>query len=196
MKILIVDNYDSFVYNLYQYLGEIGTEPIVRRNDEITIEQAEKLKPERIVLSPGPGRPEKKRDFGVCLDILKELSPAIPTLGVCLGHQGIIHAFGGEIVRAKLPMHGKNSLIEHDGKGIFKGVPNPFRATRYHSLVGEKEGMPSCLMITATSVDDREIMGVQHANLPIYGLQFHPEAIMTEYGKKILLNFIGGKNGV
>jgi len=192
MKILVIDNYDSFVYNLVQYLGELGGEPIVYRNDRLTLEDAIKLDPDGIVISPGPGIPTDKRYFGVCSEILRNLSFKIPTLGVCLGHQGIISTFGGRIVRARGLMHGKTSLIKHDDLGIFRGVENPFRATRYHSLVGEKNSIPQCLKMTAESMDDGEIMGVRHVSYPIEGIQFHPESIMTSPGKKIMKNFLDG----
>ena len=193
MKVLVIDNYDSFVYNLIQYLGELGGEIMVYRNDQITLKQAMKLKPERIVISPGPGKPEEPRYFGVCSELLRNMSCKIPTLGVCLGHQGIIHIFGGKIVHAKRLMHGKTSHITHDEEGVFKGVKNPFVATRYHSLVGEKPTIPSCLKITARALDDGEIMGVRHLNYPIEGIQFHPESIMSQDGKLIIKNFLEGR---
>ncbi|MBC7130922.1 aminodeoxychorismate/anthranilate synthase component II [Candidatus Bathyarchaeota archaeon] len=192
MRVLVIDNYDSFVYNLVQYIGELGAEPIVYRNDELTIEKALELKPDRIVISPGPGTPEESRYFGVCTLILKRMSLETPTLGVCLGHQGIVHAFGGRIVRAKRLMHGKTSLVKHDGEGIFKGVKNPIHATRYHSLAVDSAAMPACLKVTAISLDDGEVMGVRHLSYPIEGVQFHPESILTEDGKKILENFLYG----
>lgn len=190
MKVLVIDNYDSFVYNLVQYLGELGGEPVVYRNDQITLQQAMALNPKRIVISPGPGTPEEAHYFGVCSAILQQMSCKIPTLGVCLGNQGIIYAFGGKIVQAKRLMHGKTSKIKHDGKGIFEGVKNPFTATRYHSLVGDRSSIPSCLEITAESMDDGEVMGVRHKIYPITGLQFHPESILCEDGKKIIKNFL------
>ncbi len=193
MKVLVIDNYDSFVYNLVQYLGELGPEIIVHRNDQITLQQVEALKPDRIVISPGPGSPEDPHYFGVCKDILREVSPKIPTLGVCLGHQGIISTFGGKVVQAKRLMHGKTSTIKHDGKGIFKGVQNPFTATRYHSLAGEQDTIPPCLEITAAAVDDGEVMGIRHVKYPIEGVQFHPESILCEDGKLIIKNFLEGK---
>lgn len=193
MKVLVIDNYDSFVYNLVQYIGELGGEPIVHRNDLITLRQAMKLKPDRIVISPGPGTPEETRYFGVCSAILQHMSREIPTLGVCLGYQGIINAFGGKIVSAKRLMHGKTSLIKHDGKGVFNGVKNPFTATRYHSLVGDRSSISSCLKITAEAVDDGEIMGVRHIACPIEGVQFHPESIMCEDGKLVIKNFLEGR---
>ena len=193
MKVLVIDNYDSFVYNLVQYVGELGAETLVYRNDEITLKRAMNLKPERIVISPGPGTPEYTRYFGVCSSIIRHMSCKIPTLGVCLGHQGIIWTFGGKIIRAKRLMHGKTSLIRHDGKGVFEGVENPFMATRYHSLVGDRATMPSCLHVTAESLDDKEVMGVRHIEYPVEGVQFHPESILTKVGKKFLKNFLDGK---
>lgn len=192
MKVLIIDNYDSFVYNLVQYVGELGANPVVHRSDGLTIEEVSRLKPERIIISPGPGAPWESRYFGICPLILKLISPIVPTLGVCLGHQGIVHTFGGRIVRAKRIMHGKTSPVEHDGKGIFKGVGNPIHATRYHSLVADGGSIPSCLKVTAVALDDGEVMGVRHISYPIEGIQFHPESILTEYGKRILENFLHG----
>ncbi len=187
--ILIIDNYDSFVYNLYHGFSSLGHEIKVIRNDKITIQEISALSPEYIVLSPGPGNPKNKKDFGVCIDILVQSNIIkVPILGVCLGHQGIIHHFGGKIVK-DIPMHGKSSIIKHNGEGIFKGVTNPFRAMRYHSLIGIE--IPNCLEITATS--NGIIMAVQHKILPIYGVQFHPESIMTPEGMKILENFAGRK---
>jgi len=193
VKVLVIDNYDSFVYNLVQSIEELGGETVVYRNDQLTSRQMMKLKPDRIVISPGPGTPEKARYFGVCSAILQHLSCKIPTLGVCLGHQGIIYTFGGRIVRAKRLMHGKTSLIKHDGEGVFKGVKNPFQATRYHSLVGDRRSIPSCLKITAQSLDDGEIMGVRHVAYPIQGVQFHPESILTRDGKLLIKNFLEGE---
>ena len=194
MKVLVIDNYDSFVYNLVQYIGELGGEPVVYRNDQITLKQAMKLDPKRIVISPGPGTPEDPHYFGVCSAILREMSHKIPTLGVCLGNQGIISVFGGKVIRAGRLMHGKTSIIRHDGKGVFKGVKNPFTATRYHSLVGDRNTIPSSIEITAKATDDDEIMGVRHKEYPITGLQFHPESILCEDGKKIIKNFLEGRN--
>lgn len=194
MKVLVIDNYDSFVYNLVQYIGELGGEPIVYRNDQIDIEQAMRLNPERIVISPGPGTPEDPHYFGVCSAILQKMSCKIPTLGVCLGSQGIVSVFGGKVVRANRLMHGKTSIIKHDGKGVFEGVKNPFTGTRYHSLVGEKSSIPSCIEVSAESSDDGEVMGVRHRTYPITGLQFHPESILCEDGKKIIKNFLDGRN--
>jgi anthranilate synthase component 2 len=192
MKVLVIDNYDSFVYNLVQYVGELGGEPEVYRNDKITVEQAAKTKPDRIIISPGPGTPDDPKYFGVCSAILQKISIKTPTLGVCLGHQGIISTFGGRIRRAKRLMHGKTSMIRHNGEGIFKGVSNPLEATRYHSLVGDRTGLPSFLEVTAESTDDNEIMGVRHKHNPIEGIQFHPESILTGEGKKIVKNFLDG----
>jgi anthranilate synthase component II len=193
MKVLVIDNYDSFVYNLVQYVGELGAETVVYRNDQITLLEAAKMKPDRIVISPGPGNPEDKKFFGICTAILQTLSPTIPTLGVCLGHQGIIHTYGGKVVHAKKLMHGKTCTIKHNQKTIFNGVRNPLTVTRYHSLAGERESIPDCLEITAESVEDGEIMGISHVKYPIYGVQFHPESILCEDGKLIIRNFLEGK---
>lgn len=193
MKVLVIDNYDSFVYNLVQYIGELGAETIVYRNDQANVNLLTELKPDRIVISPGPGTPEDDKYFGVCTAILQTMSPKIRTLGVCLGHQGIIHAFGGKITHAKKLMHGKTCIIHHDQQGIFLGVRNPFTATRYHSLAAERDSIPQCLQITAEAVDDGEIMGIRHTQYPIYGVQFHPESILCEDGKLIIRNFLEGK---
>jgi len=190
MKVLIIDNFDSFVYNLAQYAGKLGAETIVRRTNELTLSDVQQLKPDKIIISPGPGTPSDRRYFGVSGDIIKQISHETPTLGVCLGHQGIAWAFGGKIVPAKRLMHGKTSLIRHDGNGIFKDVKNPLQATRYHSLVCEKRSLPSCLEITAESLDDAEIMGLKHNRYPIYGVQFHPESILTPDGITIIRNFM------
>lgn len=192
MKALIIDNFDSFVYNLAQYVGQLGAEPLVYRNNELTLPEIQQLDPDRIILSPGPGRPEDRKYFGICLDVIKKVSPQVPTLGVCLGHQGIAYAFGGSIVPAKRLMHGKTSLIKHESDGLFEGVQNPLQATRYHSLVCERKGFPNCLEETATSIDDNEIMGLRHREYPIYGVQFHPESILTSEGLKIIKNFLDG----
>jgi anthranilate synthase component 2 len=193
LKVLVIDNYDSFVYNLVQYIGELGAETIVYRNDQVDLKKLMALKPDRIVISPGPGTPEDARYFGVCDEVLQSLSRKVPTLGVCLGHQGIIHAFGGKIVSAKRLMHGKTCTVKHDGKGIFSGVRNPFTATRYHSLAGDRRSIPSCLEVSAECVDDGEIMGVRHVKFPIDGVQFHPESILCEDGKLIIKNFLEGR---
>ena len=186
--ILMIDNYDSFTYNLVQYFGELKAVLKVYRNDAITIKQIEKMQPDRIVISPGPGRPE---DAGISVDIIKCFSGKIPVLGVCLGHQSIGYAYGGKIIRAKHLMHGKTSLISHDGKTLFKGIDNPFEATRYHSLVIDKKTLPGCLEVTAWTKDkDREIMALRHKKFPLWGVQFHPESILTKEGKGILNNFL------
>ena len=182
----VIDNYDSFTYNLVQYFGELGEEVHVFRNDQITVEELAALKPAHIVISPGPGNPD---DAGVSNEIIRQLGPSIPILGVCLGHQSIGAAFGGKIVHAKQLMHGKTSLIQHTDVGIFHGLPNPFTATRYHSLAIERESFPDCLEITAWT-DDGEIMGLRHKTLAIEGVQFHPESIMTEGGHHLLKNFL------
>jgi len=190
MKILVIDNYDSFTYNLAQLLGELKTEPIVIRNDMITLKEIEKMNPDAIVISPGPGHPANKRDFGVCSDVITKLGPKIPILGVCLGHQGIVHVYGGKVVHAKKLRHGKTSDIAHKNTDIFEGVSNPFRATRYHSLVAEPDTIPDCLEVTARSNDDGEIMGIKHKEHLILGVQFHPESVLTDDGRKILANFL------
>ncbi|MEJ5298370.1 MAG: aminodeoxychorismate/anthranilate synthase component II [Armatimonadota bacterium] len=186
--ILVIDNYDSFTYNLVQYLGEMGEELVVYRNDEITVDEIERMAPDRIVISPGPCTPN---EAGVSVETIRRLAGKIPLLGVCLGHQSIGAAFGGEIVRAKAPMHGKTSLIHHDGKGVFTGLENPFVATRYHSLVIRRETIPDCLKISAWT-EDGEIMGVRHREFPVEGVQFHPESILTRAGKELLRNFVAG----
>jgi anthranilate synthase component 2 len=192
LRVLVIDNYDSFVYNLVQYIGELGGKPKVFRNDRLTLSQAKKLNPDRIVVSPGPGTPEDKRYFGICSEILRYMSIKIPTLGVCLGHQGIVSTFGGKIVPAKKLVHGKTSQIKHDGKGVFKGIKNPLKATRYHSLVCERGSIPACLRIIAQSLDDDEVMGVRHTIYPISGVQFHPESILCEDGRLMIKNFLDG----
>jgi len=193
LKVLVIDNYDSFVYNLVQYLGELGGDPIVYRNDEITIKQVKDLNPERIVISPGPGDPQNPKYFGVCTEILKKMSSRIPTLGVCLGHQGIIATYGGKVIRARKLFHGKTSQIKHTGGGIFTGVRNPFTATRYHSLIGDPSCIPDCLEVIAETIDNGVIMAVRHTEYPIVGVQFHPESILTEDGKQMITNFLGGE---
>ena len=190
MKVLIIDNFDSFVYNLAQYVGQLGAEPIVRRNNAIETEEITRMAPDRIIISPGPGRPDERKYFGVSLDILRTISPQTPTLGVCLGHQGIAYAYGGSIGPAKQLMHGKTSSIKHSGDGLFRGVENPLQATRYHSLICQRDRFPDCLEETATSTDDNEIMALRHRTYPIYGVQFHPESILTSEGIKILKNFL------
>ena len=190
MKFLIIDNYDSFVYNIAQYLGELGVDSDVKRNDKISIDEINEKKYDAIIISPGPGTPEDKKYFGVCTNVIKELGPTKPILGVCLGHQGIIHAFGGKVINAGCVRHGKTSPIKHVDDPLFRDVKNPFRATRYHSLVGDKTIIPDSLEITAVAEDDAEVMAVRHKKYLIEGVQFHPESIMTEDGKKILANFI------
>lgn len=190
MKVLVIDNYDSFVYNLVQYIEDNHCHTVVHRNDDITIKQAKNIKPDRIVLSPGPGHPDDPKMFGICKQVLLEMSPKIPTLGVCLGHQGIISTYGGDVIRAGNIVHGKTSWIRHNGEGLYRGVDNPFPATRYHSLVGNRETLPECLEVSSESLDDGEIMGVRHVKYPLYGVQFHPESILTTEGKKIIRNFV------
>jgi len=192
MKTVIIDNYDSFTYNLYQLVGSLGGNPAVFRNDEKTLKEIEGLKPTHIIISPGPGTPEKKSDFGICGDVILKLGKKIPVLGVCLGHQGIVHVFGGRIIRAPLPMHGKTCLVDHDGEGLFKGVKNPLLVMRYHSLMADPKTMPNCLEITATTKDEL-IMAARHKEFPIFGIQFHPESVGTEGGEKIMKNFLRTK---
>lgn len=184
--ILLIDNYDSFTYNLVQYLGELGEKIEVFRNDKLSLEDITQIAPAKIVISPGPGRPQ---DAGISCALIREFAERIPILGICLGHQCIGEVFGGRVIRAKRLMHGKTSLIYHNSQTIFKGVQQPFTATRYHSLIVEKETLPECLEITART-DMEEIMGLKHRSLAVWGLQFHPESILTEEGKKILQNFI------
>ena len=190
MKFLIIDNYDSFVYNIAQYLGELGVNCDVIRNDKITVQQIKQKNYDAIIISPGPGTPEEEKYFGVCSEVIKDLGPSTPILGVCLGHQGIIHAFGGKVTNAGCVRHGKTSPVNYVETELFEGVKNPFRATRYHSLVGDKTIIPDVLKIIATAEDDGEIMAIKHEKYLIEGVQFHPESIMTEDGKKILANFI------
>jgi anthranilate synthase/aminodeoxychorismate synthase-like glutamine amidotransferase len=184
--LLVLDNYDSFTYNLVQYFGELGAEVLVKRNDEITIDEIKALKPERICISPGPCTP---LEAGISNDVIRAFGERIPTLGVCLGHQCMGHVFGGEIVRAGRLMHGKTSPILHHGTGIFAGVPSPFEATRYHSLLVKRDTFPDCLEITAETAE-QEIMGLRHRSWPIHGVQFHPESILTLEGKQLLRNFL------
>ena len=186
--ILLVDNYDSFTYNLYQYLGELGAETRVVRNDELTVAEALALRPSSVVISPGPGNPD---EAGISLDLIRALPSTVPLLGVCLGHQALGQAFGGRIVRAPRIMHGKTSAIHHDGRGVFTGLPQPFTATRYHSLVIAEDSVPECLEVTART-EDGVIMAVRHRSLPQEGVQFHPESILTSAGKDLLRNFLAG----
>jgi anthranilate synthase component 2 len=190
MRFLIIDNYDSFVYNIAQILGELGVSSDVIRNDKITIDEIKKQNYDAIVISPGPGTPEDEKYFGVCTKVIKEIGPTKPILGVCLGHQGIIHAFGGKVVNAGHVRHGKTSPVKYSESPLFEGVQNPFKATRYHSLVGDKTIIPDDLKVTAISQDDSEVMAVSHKKYFIEGVQFHPESIMTSEGKKILNNFV------
>jgi len=187
--ILVIDNYDSFTYNLVQYLGELGEDPSVSRNDEITLKRIAGLKPKKIIISPGPGTP---RDAGISKNVIREFSGKIPILGVCLGHQCIGEVFGGKIVRAKRIMHGKTSMVYHNGKTIFKGIPSPLEATRYHSLIIDCRLVPKSLQIIAET-KKKEIMGIKHKKHPTWGLQFHPESILTGQGKTILKNFLDAK---
>ena len=184
--ILVIDNYDSFTYNLVQYLGELGADLRVFRNDRITLDEIADLRPEKIVLSPGPCTPN---EAGICLDLIRRFSGRIPLLGVCLGHQAIGQAFGGQVVRAPYLMHGKVSQIHHDGKTLFRGLENPFTATRYHSLIVRRETLPDCFKVSAETADGL-IMGLRHRTLPVEGVQFHPESILTPEGKKLLKNFL------
>jgi anthranilate synthase/aminodeoxychorismate synthase-like glutamine amidotransferase len=189
--IFVLDNYDSFTYNLVQYLGELGEEVVVRRNDQITVNEIEDLKPDRIVISPGPCTPQ---DAGISIALIRYFAGRMPLLGVCLGHQAIGEAFGGKVVRAGTLMHGKTSSIEHDGKSIFDGIPSPMTATRYHSLIVQEKGLPEELEISATCHDrngQRVIMGLRHRKFAVEGVQFHPESVLTEYGKRIVRNFVG-----
>jgi anthranilate synthase component 2 len=184
--LLMIDNYDSFTYNLVQYFGQLGEQVAVYRNDRITLEEIERLCPERIVISPGPCSPG---EAGISVQVIKHFAGKVPILGVCLGHQAIGEAFGGNVVRSAYLMHGKTSPIHHNGRGLFKGLPNPFEATRYHSLIVERSTFPDCLEITAW-VEEGEVMGLQHRELPIWGVQFHPESILTMNGMDILRNFL------
>jgi anthranilate synthase/aminodeoxychorismate synthase-like glutamine amidotransferase len=184
--LLIIDNYDSFTYNLVQYFGELGAEPVVKRNDEITIAEIGKMQPEAVVISPGPCTP---KEAGISNDVIREIGPKLPVLGVCLGHQCIGHVFGADVVRAGRLMHGKTSPILHDGDGVFAGLPSPFDATRYHSLIIDPPTMPASLVVNARTAE-HEIMGVRHKEFPIHGVQFHPESILTRHGKELLKNFL------
>jgi anthranilate synthase/aminodeoxychorismate synthase-like glutamine amidotransferase len=190
--VLVIDNYDSFTFNLVQYLGELGADVQVRRNDLVSLDEVVKANPDRIVISPGPGRPEAA---GVTMSVIRRLGESTPILGVCLGHQAIGAVFGGDVVRASVPMHGKTSTIEHDGLGVFSGIPGPFVAARYHSLVVAERGLPAELEITARTREDSYIMGLRHRAWPVHGVQFHPESILTAEGKRILRNFLEGKVG-
>jgi anthranilate synthase/aminodeoxychorismate synthase-like glutamine amidotransferase len=188
--VLVLDNYDSFTYNLVQYLGELGADVTVVRNDAATIDAITRIAPQHIVISPGPGRPE---DAGVTMEVIRQLGSQVPILGVCLGHQAIGAVFGGSVVRAAVPMHGKTSTIEHNGRGVFSGLTAPFLASRYHSLIVAEEGLPQDLEVTARTKEDRAIMGLRHRSRPIHGVQFHPESILTGEGRRILRNFLEGR---
>jgi anthranilate synthase/aminodeoxychorismate synthase-like glutamine amidotransferase len=185
--VLVIDNYDSFTYNLVQYLGELGAEIRVRRNDEVTLGEVEAMAPEQILISPGPGRPE---DAGISLDVIRKFGPATPLLGVCLGHQAIGVVYGGTVCRATTPMHGKTSTVVHDGKGLFRGITEPFVAGRYHSLVISAEDVPGELEVAARTKEDGTIMAVRHRSYPVHGVQFHPESVLTDEGRRILRNFL------
>jgi anthranilate synthase component 2 len=187
--LLLIDNYDSFTYNLFQYLSELGEEVVVVRNDKTTLDEIERMKPARIVVSPGPSTPQKA---GISNDVIKHFGRRIPLLGVCLGHQCIGYSYGGVVGQAKQIMHGKSSQIYHNNDGVLAGLPNPFSAIRYHSLVVKREGLPDCLEVTAWTADG-EIMGLRHRQHPVQGVQFHPESFMTEVGKDLLRNFLGGR---
>lgn len=188
--VLVVDNYDSFTYNLVQYLGELGADVSVVRNDAASVESIADSRPERIVISPGPGRPE---DAGVTMAVIRQLGPTVPVLGVCLGHQALGAVYGGSVVRATTPMHGKTSTIEHNGRGLFSGLTAPFLASRYHSLVVSSDNLPAELEVTARTQEDGTIMGLRHRTLPVHGVQFHPESILTGEGRRILRNFLEGR---
>ncbi|HEY5176503.1 MAG TPA: aminodeoxychorismate/anthranilate synthase component II [Terriglobales bacterium] len=188
--VFVLDNYDSFTYNLVQYIGELGVEVVVRRNDQITVEEIDDLKPDRIVISPGPCTPQ---EAGISIELIRHFAGRVPLLGVCLGHQAIGAAFGGKVVRAANLMHGKTSSVEHDGKSIFRGIPSPMTATRYHSLIVQEKDLPDELEISATCVDrdgQRVIMGLRHRKFPVEGVQFHPESVLTHHGRQIVRNFM------
>jgi anthranilate synthase/aminodeoxychorismate synthase-like glutamine amidotransferase len=185
--LLLLDNYDSFTYNLAQYLGELGAKVVVRRNDEVTIEDIGRMRPSHIVISPGPGRPEQA---GISIEVIRAFGPKLPLLGVCLGHQAIGHAFGGQVVRAPHVMHGKPSQVEHDGKGLFASLSNPFQAGRYHSLIVSDEGWPAELEVAARAADDGLVMALRHRVHPIHGVQFHPESVLTADGRQMLRAFL------
>ena len=189
--IVLIDNYDSFTFNLFHYLGALGAKPVVHRNNKIATQEVIAADPDAIVLSPGPCTPD---DAGICLDLIAQAAPSIPLLGVCLGHQAVGQAFGGKVVRAPVPVHGKLSLIRHEGEGLFRGISRPFWATRYHSLVVERASLPHELTVTAES-DDRLIMGLAHGRLPLHGVQFHPESIASEHGHRLLANFLAIARG-
>ena len=185
--VLVIDNYDSFTYNLVQYLGELGAEIRVRRNDEVTLDEVAAMQPSQILISPGPGRPE---DAGVTMDVIRRFGATTPLLGVCLGHQAIGMVYGGVVCRATAPMHGKTSTVEHDGKGVFSGIASPIQAGRYHSLIIASDSVPADLEVAARTTEDGTIMGVRHRKFPVHGVQFHPESVLTEAGMHMLRNFL------
>jgi anthranilate synthase/aminodeoxychorismate synthase-like glutamine amidotransferase len=185
--VFLLDNYDSFTYNLVQYFGELGAEIVVRRNDQVTIEEIAALGPRQIVISPGPGRPEHA---GITTEVIRAFGPRIPVLGVCLGHQAIGYVYGGDVVRAPAPMHGKTSVVEHDGRGLFGGLGEPFVASRYHSLIVSEDTLPAELEVSARTRDDGTIMGLRHRRHPVHGVQFHPESVLTDEGRRMLRNFL------
>ena len=188
MTVLVIDNYDSFSYNLVHFLGELGATLAVRRNDKISVDEIAAMDPDGIVISPGPCTPN---EAGICLDLIERLGPTIPVFGVCLGHQAIGEAYGGVVVRAERVMHGKTSMIDHDGTGVFAGLPSPLEVMRYHSLIVERESLPDCFSVVAVAQDDpTEVHGVKHRDHPVYGVQFHPESVMTQCGKQLLQNFL------
>lgn len=191
--ILLIDNYDSFTYNIFQYLKQLGYDVLVKRNDEISLSDIESLKPSHLILSPGPGRPE---DAGITVDVVRTFAGQIPILGICLGHQAIGYAFGGKIIKAKDIYHGKASQIKHDGLGVYQGVDDPFTAIRYHSLVIDRRDVPADLVVTATSLEDGEVMGVRHTHFPVIGLQYHPESIGSTFGHQLLKNFVESTGGI
>jgi anthranilate synthase/aminodeoxychorismate synthase-like glutamine amidotransferase len=188
--VFVLDNYDSFTYNLVQYLGELGAEVVVRRNDRVTVDEVEAMRPERIVVSPGPCTP---REAGISIELIRHFAGKVPVLGVCLGHQAIGEAFGGKVVRAANLMHGKTSRVQHDGQTIFQGIPSPMTATRYHSLIVQENGLPSDLAVSAFATEHdgaRVVMGLRHAKFPVEGVQFHPESVLTDHGKRLIENFL------
>ena len=190
MRILVIDNYDSFVYNIAQILGKLDAQALVQRNDKLNSASVSEMNPDGIIISPGPGHPADRRYFGNCTDIIVNIGPITPILGICLGHEGIVNAFGGKIINAKKVRHGKTSPIEYKSSELFENITNPFKATRYNSLVADPKNIPHCLEVTARALDDSEVMGVRHKQYQIEGVQFHPESVLTAFGPKILQNFI------
>lgn len=189
MNVILLDNYDSFTYNLYQYIGELAEPPVVYRNDQVTLDELASQQPDRIIISPGPGDADDPDYFGICREVILQIGRTVPILGVCLGHQGIIQAFGGGVIRAAAPMHGKTSYIFHDQQGVFRELPHAFEVMRYHSLIADPATLPDCLEVTAWT-SDNVIMGVRHSESPIHGVQFHPESVGTPLGKQLLQNFL------